>query len=113
MKSTVLHIVLFLVVVIVLNLSSFKVKVFIPVNNSLNLSKVVVGILSKFLKSKDFPLNIALVNKPGLNSNLILFNILGSSSSFWLSSKSFSFLNVLLTRSLKTSLFSQILGEKN
>ena len=60
MKSTVLQIVLFLEVVIVLNLSSFKDKVFIPINNSLNLSKVVVDILSKFLKSKEFPLYIAL-----------------------------------------------------
>ena len=49
-----------------------------PVNNSLNLSNVVVGILSKFFKSKEFPLRIAEVNNPGLNSNLILFNILST-----------------------------------
>ena len=78
MKSTVSQIVFLFGVVKVLNLSSFKVNVFIPVNNSLNLSSVVVGILSKFLKSNESPLKIANVNNPGLNSNLILFNILSS-----------------------------------
>jgi len=76
MKSIVSQIVFLFGVVEVLNLSSFKVNVFIPINNSLNLSNIVTGILSKFLKSNESPLKIANVNNPGLNSNLILFNIL-------------------------------------
>ena len=105
-KSTVSHINLFFGVVIVLNLSSFNVKVFIPVNNSLNLSNVVVGILSKFLKSNESPLNIAEVNKPGLNSNLILFNILSSSLLLFIMSSNFT--KFLFTIFLKTILLPQL-----
>ena len=110
-KSTVSQISLFLGVVIVLNLSSFNVIVFIPVNNSLNLSNVVVGILSKFLRSKESPLRIAEVNKPGLNSSLILFNILSLSLFFIVL---INLLNNLFIISLKTIRFpdSEFFSEK-
>ena len=72
---------------------------------------MVVGILSKFLKSKCVPLKIAEVNNPGLNSNLILLKRL---SSFLLLRTFNNFLYNLSTISLKIFLFphKELFSEK-
>ena len=54
-------------------ISSFKVKLCFPENNSLKRSNTTVGKLDKYFKIKDLPDKMEFKINPGLNSRFTLF----------------------------------------